>query len=104
MKFLYIVILIVSALAIAGIDYRYKLVFAHNFKAAVKTITISTSLLLFIDIIGINWKIFSTNQAYVIGLGLGSENIPVEELIFLCFLSYFILCTYRLIIKRVVNV
>lgn len=80
------------------------MVFAYNLKATFKTIAISTSLLLFIDIIGVNWKIFSTNQAYVIGLGLGSENIPIEELIFLSFLSYFILCTYRFIVTRIKNV
>ncbi len=104
MKFIYLAILIISFLAVAGIDYRYKLALAYNLKATIKTVAIATSLLLFIDIIGVNWKIFSTNQSYVVGLGLGSENIPIEELVFLIFLSYFILCTYRLILKRVRDV
>jgi lycopene cyclase domain-containing protein len=104
MKFIYLAILIVSFLAITQIDYRYKLAFAYNLKATIKTVAIATSLLLFVDIIGINWHIFSTNQSYVIGLGLGSENIPIEEVVFLIFLNYFTLCTYRLILKRVRNV
>lgn len=82
------------------LDYRFKLLFFSKPIAAIKSIVISTSLLLFIDIIGVNWKIFTTNQSYVIGLGLGSENIPIEELIFLIFINYFILCIYQIFTIR----
>lgn len=100
MKFTYLIILMFSFAGIAVLDYKHSLAIFSNAKAAVKSIVISASLLLLIDITGVNWKIFSTNQAYVVGVGLGSENIPIEEVVLLLFICYFVLCVYRLFVRR----
>lgn len=100
MNFAYLFILIFSIFGMFIIDNRLKLTFFYNKRAASKSIIIMIAILLFIDVLGINWGIFSTNPQYVIGLSVGSENLPIEEFLFLFMLSYFILNLYVLIKRR----
>lgn len=100
MKFAYLAILLTASISMILLDWRLKLAFFYDAKATLRSVVICSALLLLIDIIGVNWRIFSTNQAYVVGLGLGSENIPIEELVFLLFISYFVLCVYRFFVIR----
>ena len=60
-------------------------------KAASRAIAIMVAILLFVDVIGINWGIFATNSKYVSGIFLGSPNLPIEEIFFLFLLCYFVL-------------
>ena len=68
------------------------------------SIAIVMTLLLVADIIGINWNIFSTNSRYVAGVFVGSENLPIEEFLFLFLLCYFILNLYTYIKLRTKDV
>ncbi|MEI6581590.1 MAG: lycopene cyclase domain-containing protein [bacterium] len=103
MKYSYIVILIFSILGMFLTDKKYRLVFFKNHRAAVRSIAIVMGLLILVDIIGINWLIFSTNSAYVVGLYIGSEGLPIEEFLFLFLLCYFILDINQLIARRLAN-
>jgi lycopene cyclase domain-containing protein len=85
------------------IDYKYKLVFFNNPRAAGWSMGIVITLLLLADILGINWNIFSTNTKYVAGIFIGSENLPIEEFFFLFLLCYFILNLYVFLKKKFTN-
>ncbi len=103
MKYTYLAILIFSIFGMFLADKKYRLVFFKNHRAAVWSIGIVMSLLIAIDIIGINWLIFSTNPAYVVGLYIGSENLPIEEFFFLFLLCYFVLNINQMITRRLAN-
>jgi len=62
------------------------------------------AILLFTDVIGINWGIFATNQHYVSGLFLGSPNLPIEEIFFLFLLCYAVLIIYNFLDRKIKNV
>ena len=100
MKFTYLAILIFSITGMLLLDYRYKLAFFKYPRAAAKSTAITMGILLLADIIGINWNIFSTNSRYVAGIFFGSENLPLEEFLFLFLLCYFILNTYELLKRK----
>ncbi|MCX6806401.1 MAG: lycopene cyclase domain-containing protein [Patescibacteria group bacterium] len=104
MKFMYLAILLFSIFGMTLIDYRYKLIFFNTPRAAAMSIAIVMTLLLVADIIGINWNIFSTNSRYVAGVFIGSENLPIEEFLFLFLLCYFILNLYAYIKLRTKDV
>jgi len=100
----YLAILLFSIAGMGIIDARYKLVFFLDYKSAAKSIAIVMTLLLAIDVIGINLDIFSTNPDYVTGIFIGSENLPLEEFFFLFLLCYFTLSINRIISSRLKNV
>lgn len=104
MKYTYLTILIFSIVGMTLLDYKYKLSFFKYPSAAFKSTLIVMSLLLFADIVGINWKIFSTNTRYVSGLFIGSENLPIEEFFFLFMLCYFTLNIYQLFKRKYLDV
>lgn len=91
MKYTYLAILFFSIVGMIIIDWRYKLVFYDMPKAATKAIVIMMAILLFADVVGVNWNIFGTNSKYVIGIFLGNPNLPIEEIFFLFLLCYFVL-------------
>ena len=98
-KFFYLSILLISLGGIVLGDWRYKLVFFQQPKAAIKTVIGLVTILLIGDIIGSEWRIFSTNSQFVSGLFLGSQ-IPIEEILFLILISYFTLILYVLLKPR----
>lgn len=91
MKYTYLAILFFSIFGMVIIDWRHKLVFYDMPKPAARAIVIMMAILLFVDVIGINWNIFGTNPSYVSGVFLGSPNLPLEEIFFLFLLCYFVL-------------
>jgi len=103
-KYTYLTILIFSIAGMMLLDYRYKLSFFKYPKAAAKSTLIVMALLLFADILGINWDIFSTNTKYVSGFFIGTENLPVEEFFFLFMLCYFTLNLYSLFKRNLKDV
>lgn len=91
MKYLYLAILLFSITGLVLIDYKAKLAFFDNPMPAAKSIVITMAILLFVDVIGINWNIFTTNQRFVSGINLANPNLPIEEIFFLFLLCYFVL-------------
>lgn len=99
-KYLYLLILMFSIAGLSLADWRYKLVFFFKPRAAIKATVGTMTVLLIGDLIGIEWRVFSTNQAFVSGLHIGSPNLPVEEILFLFLLSYVTLVFYQLIKRK----
>ena len=104
MKYTYLAILFFSISGMIIIDWRYKLVFYDMPKAATRAIAIMMSILLFVDVVGINWNVFATNTIYVSGIFLGNPNLPIEEIFFLFLLCYFVLVLNTYLKKRLKNV
>ena len=104
MKYAYLAILFFSIFGLILTDRKFKLVFFDNFRPAVRSVIIMMAILLFTDVIGINWGIFATNQDYVSGLFLGSPNLPIEEIFFLFLLCYAVLIIYKFLDRKIKNV
>ena len=95
MNWLYLTCLIISFFGMAIIDRRYNLAFFKDSKRTLLTLLISVGIFIVWDVAGIALGIFySGHSPYMSGLYLGPE-FPVEELVFLTFLSYFTLVMYR---------
>ena len=103
MKYTYLAILFFSITGMIIIDWRYKLVFYDVPKAATRAIAIMMAILLFVDVIGINWNVFATNTIHVSGIFLGNPNLPIEEIFFLFLLCYFVLVLNTYLKKRLKN-
>lgn len=88
MNFVYLAALLISLAGLATIDYRFKLAFAKNAKAA--TIAIAIPYLLFIiwDAAGIALGIFFKGQSQFLTGILIAPEFPIEELFFLALLCY----------------
>jgi lycopene cyclase domain-containing protein len=100
-SYLYLLCLLGGLGGLAFLDYRLKLLlFARDTPQAPRWVagSIILSVLFFLlwDIVGIMLAIFWTNPAAVIGISLGSPNLPLEELCFLTLLSYLSLLMSRL--------
>ena len=99
-SFAYLASLLV-ALAVLVIWDSYKhIAFFNDPRASFKVVGISVGLFLLWDILGIALNIFHTNVDYVSGAFLFTPDLPVEEILFLTFLSYFVLILGRLRIKQ----
>ena len=99
-SFAYIGALLFSSLGMFLLDWRYKLAFFEAPK--ITCITLITGLVLFTfwDSIGITLGIFFTNGSpFMTGWYLAPD-YPVEELMFLLFLSYIALIIYRIGVRR----
>ena len=95
MNWLYLTCLIISFFGMAIIDRRYNLAFFKDSKRTFLTLLISVGIFIVWDVAGIALGIFySGHSPYMSGLYLGPE-FPVEEILFLTFLSYFTLVMYR---------
>ena len=100
MNWLYLSALLVSFSGMAVIDRRYSLAFFKDSKRTLLTVLVSVGVFVVWDIAGIVSGIFySGNSPYMSRLYLGPE-FPIEELVFLTFLSYFTLIMYRFWSKR----
>lgn len=99
-KYLYLLILILSIAGLTLADWRYNLAFFFKPRAALKAIIGTMTILLIGDLMGIEWRVFSTNQAFVSGLYIGSPNLPIEEFLFLFLLIYTTLIFYQIIKKK----
>lgn len=95
----YILVLFFSIGGMWFLDKKYQLVFYHNKRGALLSISTVMGLLLLFDILGVIKGIFATNQQFVTGLYIVSPNIPIEELCFLFLLCYVTLSLYGLIIR-----
>lgn len=95
MNWLYLTALVISFSGMVVIDRRYNLAFFKDSKRTLLTLLISVGIFIVWDVAGIALGIFySGHSLYMSGLYLGPE-FPVEELVFLTFLSYFTLVMYR---------
>lgn len=81
-------------------DYLGTVAVFSNAKATFKILAIAVGVFLVWDILGIALDIFHTNTAFVSGLHIVSPDLPIEELLFLLFLSYFVLLVDRVWTKR----
>ena len=88
MNFVYLGLLLFSLAGLATLDFRFKLAFAKNPKAA--TIAIGAPYLLFViwDLSGIASGIFFKGQSNLLTGLLIAKDFPVEELFFLALLCY----------------
>lgn len=88
MNFVYLSLLLISLAGLAALDFRFKLAFAKNPKAA--TIAIGAPYLLFViwDLSGIASGIFFKGQSNLLTGLLIAKDFPVEELFFLALLCY----------------
>lgn len=95
MQFAYLVALLVGFVGMGLIDSRYSLAMFNQKRRTVVTVAVGVGLFVVWDILGIALGIFfSGGSQYMSGLYLGPE-FPVEELLFLTFLCYFVLVVYR---------
>ncbi len=91
----YLSLLVISLLGLGLIDWRWRLVIFDAPRAAGVSLALLVAFFVCWDIAGIGLHIFSTNQAYVSGINLGSPNLPLEEILFLTLLNYVVLICYR---------
>lgn len=92
---LYLAGLLVSIAGMVVLDYRFKLAFFASAWRAAVTIAVSMAVLIAWDIAGIRLGIFfSGASAYSSRLML-LPDFPIEEPVFLFFLSYLTLVIYR---------
>ena len=100
MNWLYLVGIIFSFLGMVVLDFRHRLAYWHDPRRTVLTVLIMTIVFIVWDIFGISLGIFFSGRSrYMSGVYLFSE-FPLEEPLFLLFLSYFSLVVYRTGVKR----
>lgn len=93
----YSLILLVSILGLAVVDWRYKLVASRGSmeqRAFAATIGSLLGFFLLWDILGILLGVFFTNTRYTLGLNIVSPNLPIEEVGFLILLIYSVLIAW----------
>jgi len=84
----YLAVQVVSFAGIAVIDHRWRLAFFRARAASVLTVTSAVALFLTWDVLGVRSGVFFRGQTdFMTGLTIAPE-IPVEEVVFLSFLSY----------------
>jgi lycopene cyclase domain-containing protein len=97
---LYLVLLLVSAAGIATLDARFRLAF---WVAPVRTATavgIGTLFFLVWDLVGIATGVFVKGESpLLLGIDL-APHLPVEEPVFLAFLSYLALVVHAAAMRR----
>lgn len=88
MNFVYLGLLLFSLVGLAALDFRFKLAFAKNPKAA--SVAIGAPYLLFViwDFSGIASGIFFKGQSNLLTGLMIAKDFPVEELFFLALLCY----------------
>ncbi len=84
----YLAVLAVSAAGILVIDHRWRLAVFRSPGAAALAVSASVALLLTWDVLGVRSGVFFRGStSFMTGLTVAPE-IPVEEIVFLTFLSY----------------
>lgn len=93
---MYALCLVMATACMVLLDWRYRLAWFWQPKQALLYIALGMAFFLLWDIAGIMLDVFSTNPQWVSGLYIGTPNLPVEEIGFLFFFNYFVLCCWRL--------
>lgn len=97
----YLAVLAVSAAGIATIDHRWRLAAFRAPAATALAVTASVALLLTWDVLGVRSGVFFRGQTeFMTGLLVAPE-IPVEEVVFLSFLSYLALVAANGVVRLV---
>lgn len=95
MQYAYLLVILFSLLGMTLLDWRHTLALFYNARRTLLIVSIAVALFIVWDIAGIGLGIFfSGHSPYMSGIYLGPE-FPLEELLFLTFLSYFTLVVYR---------
>ncbi len=100
MQYYYLVLLLCSILGLIYADWIYKLAWFRNPHQAGACFAFALVFFLVWDIVGILLGVFSTNQALVSGLYIGSPDLPIEEFLFLGLLTYNVVIVWRLVCLR----
>ena len=88
MSFIYLSALLISLVGLVALDFRFKLAFAKNPKAAAIAIAIPYLIFVIWDAAGIALGIFFKGESrYLSGIML-AKDFPLEELFFLALLCY----------------
>lgn len=96
MQFTYLGILFFCIIGMVVLDRQYSLALFRDVRATVLTLIVAVAVFVVWDALGIGLGIFFSGQSeYMTGWYLAPE-VPVEELFFLAFLSYFTLIVYLL--------
>ena len=98
--YVYLASLLFALTALVIWDYSKKIAIFKNGLAAFKVIAFSVLFFLIWDILGIILNIFHTNDRYVSGVFLFTRDLPLEEIMFLTFLSYFVLILERIRLQK----
>ena len=88
MSFVYLATLLISLAGLATLDFRFKLAFAKNAKAATVAIAIPYLMFVFWDAAGIALGIFFKGQSKLLTGIMLAKDFPLEELFFLALLCY----------------
>ena len=88
MNFLYLILLLVSLTGLGFIDFRFKLAFAKNTKAAIVATLIPYLVFVIWDTAGIALGIFFKGQSALLSGIMLAKDFPLEEVFFLALLCY----------------
>ena len=88
MIFLYLAIILVTIVCLLLVDYRYKLVFFKNLKAAAISIIVVWACLFFWDILGISRGIFYSGGSNFMSGIYFFKDMPLEEPFLLIVIAY----------------
>ena len=100
MSFVYLAAILVSMVAMLGIDYKYRLAFFDDARATSIVLVFGLGIFSVWDLVGISLGIFfSGHSSYMSGIYLLPE-YPIEEAFFLLFLCYFTLIVYIMGAKK----
>lgn len=100
----YLAVQAVSFAGIAVIDHRWTLAFFRARAATVLAVTAAVTLFLTWDVLGVRSGVFFRGQTdFMTGLLVAPE-IPVEEVVFLAFLSYLALVAANGVVRAVDHV
>lgn len=84
----YLAVQLVSFAGVAVIDHRFKLAAFRAPAATVLAVTAAVALFLTWDVLGVRSGVFFRGQTDFMSGLLVAPEIPVEEIVFLAFLSY----------------
>lgn len=95
MQWLYLGSLLVSIAGLATLDWQHKLAFWYDAKRTAFTLLFAVMLFIIWDFVGIRFGVFfHGNSSFTLPYRLAPE-FPVEEIFFLCLLTYVTLLIYR---------
>jgi lycopene cyclase domain-containing protein len=87
-SFVYLIVLLVSLAGLGFIDFKHKLAFAKNPKAAIVALFIPYLVFVIWDAAGIALGIFFKGQSQFLTGVMIAKDFPLEELFFLALLCY----------------
>lgn len=96
MEYAYLAAIIVSFMGMLLLDWRHNVALFHHPRRTAAVVAAGVGLFIIWDILGISLGIFFSGRSdYMSGIYLAPE-FPLEELLFLTFLCYFVLIVYLL--------